>query len=245
MTYLYWFTKYAWSDKIWQGQHKFKDGDLLTFWGEYFLSLWKEVSFFEQYKYFLPAEESEFELVEKKLLNKQTLEFLHWMVYWRYAPYYNVVPKLFLPTEIENLIDKKPSSKPKKTILKDNIFSFLDQKITLSTDGQNLIVFPDLWTISNMLDDEFLSQTWVELHLSSDSQSKKNKLRRAVSTWETQVILCTHAEIFQNYKNLTKVVIIRPHKRYYANSQDPRYKTLEVVQKLSEIRSCPLEIIEI
>jgi len=31
------------------------------------------------------------------------------MVYRRYAPYYNVVPKLFLPTEIEKLVDRKVS----------------------------------------------------------------------------------------------------------------------------------------
>jgi hypothetical protein len=33
------------------------------------------------------------------------------MVYRRYAPYYNVVPKLFLPTEIEKLVDRKINKK--------------------------------------------------------------------------------------------------------------------------------------
>ena len=45
-------------------------------------------------------------------------------------------------------------------------------------------------------------------------------------------------------QHLKKIIIVYPHKWYYANQQDPRYKTLAVVQKMSEIYSCILQIIE-
>jgi len=245
LIYLYWFTKYCWSDKVWKTKHKFNIWDLLKLWDEYFLVLWKEISFSEQYKYDLIADVSEFEIVEKKLLNKNTIELLHWMVYWWYAPYYNVVPKLFLPTEIEKLLEKKQSTKKNKISqqIPINAQTNILQDLQFAQDWQTLIVFPDLRSLTNLVNDEFVSQLGTDVLLSSDSQSKKNKSWRAVKNGNTSIILSTHAEIFQNYKKLKKIIIIRPHKRYYSNQQDPRYKTLAVVKKLSEIWNCELEII--
>ena len=249
MTYLYWFTKYAGSDKIRKTEHKFKSGDLLKLWQEYFLVLWSEISFSEQYVYQLKEEESKYEIVQNKFLNKQTIELIHRMVYRRYAPYYNVVPKLFLPTEVEKLVDRKISplskgtkSNPKKESTSNFQLSIFN--LSLSSWWQTLVVFPDLRTLMNLTDAKFLSQSWVEVLLSSNTQNQKDKSRRNIKNGNTNIILSTHSEIFQNYKDLQKIIIIRPHKRYYANQQDPRYKTLDVVQKLSKIRNCELESID-
>lgn len=250
MKYLYWFSKYAWSDKIRKANGNFKSGDLLRLWEEYFLVLWKEVSFAEQYVYQLKNEEPEYELVEKKLLNNQTLKFINRMVYRRYAPYYNVIPKLFLPAEIEKLVDRKLTSKKISSSFQNS--DGITYKLTLSTwidvslsqQWQTLIVFPDLRTLMNLVDDKFMSQAWVDVILSSNTQNQKDKSWRNIKNGNTRVILATHSEIFQNYKNLTKIIIVRPHKRYYANQQDPRYKTLAVLQQLAEIRNCDLEIID-
>jgi hypothetical protein len=43
------------------------------------------------------------------------------MVYWRYAPYYNVVSKLFLSNEVEKLLDKKQAPKKNKISYKVQI----------------------------------------------------------------------------------------------------------------------------
>lgn len=241
MTYLYWFTKYAGSDKIRKTEHKFKSGDLLKLWQEYFLVLWPEVSFAEQYVYQLKEEESKYEIVQKKFLNKQTIELIHRMVYRRYAPYYNVVPKLFLPTEIEKLVDRKINKKA--SLYQRGIGVILGKNISFSKNWQTLVVFPDLRTLMNLTDEKFTSQSWVDVLLSINTQNQKDKSRRNIKNGNTNIILATHSEVFQNYKDLQRIIIIRPHKRYYANQQDPRYKTLDVVKKLSEIRNCELEII--
>ncbi len=243
MNYFYGFKKYAWIDKIWKSEFKSKDWDLIQFWEDFYLSLWKEVSFFEQYKYSIKIEKSD--IVEKKILNKQTLKLLHRMVYQRYSTYKNVV-KLFLPEEVEKLIDKKITKKTKFPIplIKGDEGGSILKQTHLSQEGQTLIVFPDLRTLMNLTTEEFRNQKWVDTLLSTNTQSQKDKSWRNIKNGNTSIILATHSEIFQNYKDLKKIIIIRPHKRYYSNQKDPRYKTLDVVKKLSEIRDCDLEIID-
>ena len=70
---------------------------------DYYLSLGDEISFFEQYVYEIREPESKFQLIEKKLISKETIQLINYMVYERYCPYYNVM-KYFLPQEI-NLDD--------------------------------------------------------------------------------------------------------------------------------------------
>lgn len=251
MTYLYWFTKYAWSDKIWKISWKLKAWDLFLFWDEYYLSLWDEVAFFEQYVYEIREPEDKFKLIEKNLISKEAIQFINYMVYERYCPYYNVM-KYFLPQEIDKLIERKVW---KKKIVLNGIMSFwtkwrilIDSSSLCSSewqmDWQTLIVFPDLRTLINMTDDEFRKKPWVDTLLSTNTQNQKDKSRWNIKMWNTKVIFATHSEIFQNYNDLKKIIIVYPHKRYYANQQDPRYKTLSVVQKMSEIYNCELEIVE-
>lgn len=226
MTYLYWFTNYAWSDKIWKISWKLKPWDLFQFGEDYYLSFGDEISFFEQYVYEIREPEDKFKLIEKNLISKETIQFINYMVYERYCPYYNVM-KYFLPQEIDKLLERKVAKK----------------KVS-NSDWQTLIVFPDLWTLINSTDDEFRKKTWVDTLLSTNTQNQKDKSRWNIKTWNTKVIYATHSEIFQNYNDLKKIIIYYPHKRYYANQQDPRYKTLAVVQKLSDIYKCELEIVE-
>ena len=274
MTYLYWFTKYAWSDKIWKISWKLKAWDLFSFWDEYYLSLWDEISFFEQYVYEIREPEEKFKLIEKKLISKETIQFINYMTYERYCPYYNVM-KYFLPQEIDKLIERKVW---KKKVVSNGSVSFWVEWIKLSSflkegdhevvedfknpsvlrtspfkkgdtlgqdlNRQTLIVFPDLWTLINMTDDDFRKQPWVDTLLSTNTQNQKDKSWRNIKLWNTKVIFATHSEIFKNYNNLKKIIIVYPHKRYYANQQDPRYKTLSVVQKMSEIYCCKLDLIE-
>jgi primosomal protein N' len=144
------------------------------------------VSFFEQYVYGLKSDLSKTKIIEKKLLNKQTLELLHRMVYQRYSTYKNTV-KLFLPQEIDKLIDRKTSKinhKSKKhTSTNNNLLDtidILDYKIDLSSDGQILIVFPDLRSLINLTTKDFRNTYSVDVLLSSNTQNQKDKSRRNI-----------------------------------------------------------------
>jgi len=252
MTYLYWFTKYAWADKIWKISWKLKAWNLFLFWDEYYLSLWDEISFFEQFVYEIREPEDKFKLIEKNLISKETIQFINYMAYERYCPYYNVM-KYFLPQEIDKLIERKVWKKKNMSFWTKwngvkNLINIpkIDSSLRSEwqVDWQTLIVFPDLWTLINMTNDNFRKEPWVDTLLSTNTQNQKDKSRRNIKLWNTKVIFATHSEIFQNYNDLKKIIIVYPHKRYYANQQDPRYKTLAVVQKMSEIYDCELNIIE-
>ena len=254
MTYLYGFTKYAWSDKIWKIPWKLKAWDLFLLWEDYYLSLGDEISFFEQYVYEIREPESKFQLIEKNLISKDTIQFINYMVYEWYCPYYNIM-KYFLPQEIDKLIERKLAKKKVcaplwKGLPDESGWGFLQSWVKISNEGglwldwQTLIVFPDLWTLINMTDDEFRKKDRVDTLLSTNTQNQKDKSRRNIKLWNIKVIFATHSEIFQNYKDLKKIIIFYPHKRYYSNQQDPRYKTLAVVQKMKEIYNCDLQIIE-
>jgi primosomal protein N' len=97
--------------------------------------------------------------------------------------------------------------------------------------------------LMNLTTVDFREINWVDVLISTNTQNQKDKSRRNIKMWNTEIVLATHSEIFQNYKKLKKIVIIQSHKRYYASQQDPRYKTLDVVQKLAEIWKCELVII--
>jgi len=92
-----------------------------------------------------------------------------------------------------------------------------------------------------MVDESLSSQPGVILLSSADSQNKKDKSFWEVKTGNAHLLLTTHAELFQDFADLQKIIFVDPHKWYYANQQDPRYKTPDVVAKLAEIWGCEIE----
>jgi hypothetical protein len=56
-------------------------------------------------------------------------------------------------------------------------------------------------------------------------------------------IFSTPAEIFQDFSDLKKIVFIDPHKWYYANQQDPRYKVGAVLEEMAKVYGAEVEII--
>lgn len=57
------------------------------------------------------------------------------------------------------------------------------------------------------------------------------------------VIVCTYAEIFQDFNNLKKIIFVDPHKWYYAAQQDPRYKVGDVLAKMGELYGAEVKTI--
>ena len=223
--YLFSFNKYAGHDRVFLYEKEIKTdaGDLIKIQDEYFFCLGDEISFQELYNYKLNVT-WESELIVKKLLSEKTVELVHWMVYERYSTYKSVL-KLFLSFDINKLLDNKLEN------AKNNV-------------KQELFILPDLWTLYNTFDAEILEDKNTALVSSTQTQLQKNKLFWKIKTWKVNKIIWTSSEIFQDYKNLTKITFYSPHKRYYTSQQDPRYKTSMVVDKMKEIYGCELEIIE-
>lgn len=228
--FLFSFNKFAWFDRVFIIEEKIKSTkpdkagswDIVKIQDDYFLCLWDTISFQELYTHKLksiwePA------IVTKWLLSTKTMELLHWMVYERYSTYKAVV-KLFVSFEIEKLIGKQTSK--------------INNKAT-----QELMIFPDLRTLYNTIDQSVIQDKKTAVLSSIQTQVQKDKLFRKIKSWEAEKIIWTSSEIFQDYSNLTKITFISPHKRYYTSQQDPRYKTSMVVDKIKEIYWCELIIV--
>lgn len=239
--YIYGFTTFAWHDKVQKTEKPtYKQGDLVSYGNDIFLALGDEVSFFEQYeKKYISTRTPE--ILYKNFLFPETIALLHWMVYYRYTTYKSVI-RYFLPEDIEWLLKQEVAKKKKKenqiTVLQ--LKSEIYKAITIE-QWQNLIIFPDLWTLYNLVPEQVLQHEEVVVLHPQQSSKQKNIHWWQIKTWEKKIILCTHAELFQDYNDLKKIVIIQPSTWYYANQQDPRYKVKTIVEKMGEIYSAKVE----
>ncbi|MFA7298056.1 MAG: hypothetical protein WC010_00195 [Candidatus Absconditabacterales bacterium] len=216
---------------------KVKAGDLLVFGNQYFLALGETLSFSEQYQHLTTTQA---ELVYKEFLSAPALKLFHWMVETYYTTYKSVV-RLFFANDIEKLLERE--AKLKKTV--KNVLpskTTLQYNFSLSPEGQTLIVFPDLWTMFNTNDEAFREHPAVVCLLSIQTQNQKDVHRWEIKKGIKSVIICTYAEIFQDFYNLKKIIFVDPHKRYYANQQDPRYKVGDVIEEMKKLYGAEVEI---
>ena len=241
--YLYSFDRFFGFDKVCilaentTNKKKIKAWDLLVFGNQYFLALWETLSFSEQYQHLSSVQA---ELLYKDFFSVSSLQLLHWMVETHYTTYKSVI-RLFFADDIQKLLEREAKlSKTDKNWLKST--KIVQSQFSLSKAWQTLVVFPDLWTMFNFVDESFRENSMVALLLSIQTQNQKDVHRWEIKKWIRSVVLCTYAEIFQDFYDLKKIIFVDPHKRYYAHQQDPRYKVAEVLEKMKNIYWAELEI---
>lgn len=255
--YYYSFDKFYWFDRVVKlNEESFNvfPGDLIKIQNTVFLCLWDNIAFAEQYKYVEEFSTENSNIIYTWFFSEKLLSLLHWMVYYNYTTYKSII-KLFLPTDIMSLVNReilgKSPTRNKKTIyefeniLNQNITSNVCYKNELfdhspSEKWQILYIFPDLWTLKNMVDDSLLvGKKSIVLH-SMNSTKQKDIAWRNIKKNKVQFIFTTPGEVFQDYKNLSKIYFIFPHKRYYTNQQDPRFKMWDIVKILTSLWQCEL-----
>jgi len=247
IVYLYSFDRFFGFDKVCilaenTNKKKVKAGDLLVFGNQYFLALGETLSFSEQYQHLTTTQA---ELVYKEFLSAPALKLFHWMVETYYTTYKSVV-RLFFADDMEKLLEREAKlNKIAKNWPKlASLATKIDQnKFSLAPEGQTLIVFPDLWTMYNTSDEAFREHSAVACLSSTQSQNQKDVHRWEIKKWVKSVIICTYAEIFQDFHNLKKIIFVDPHKRYYASQQDPRYKVGDVIEEMKKLYDAEVEIV--
>ncbi len=231
--YFYWFSSFFGSDKVWYSDKDFayKIGDLISFQGNCFLCLGEEVSFFELYRSKVISLDGS-EMLFPGFLSEKSVSFINWMVYYRYSSYRSVM-RYFIFHDIDYALSKEVKRKKAKKIDEKLILDLKNIGFDISPVGQTLIVFPDLFTLFQVLPSEILNSEYTSLLISTDTQLQKAKKWWSIKNWNSNLIISTHSEVFQDYKNLKKVILFDPSKWYYTNQQDPRYKIKEVLDFLS------------
>lgn len=236
--YLYSFDRFFGFDKVCllgdTGKKKIKAGDLLVFWNQYFLALGDKIAFPEQYEH---LETVKAELVYKQFFTQPTLDLFHRMVETYYTTYKSVI-RLFVTNAIEKLLEREGKLKARK----DKKIEIWNSKFEIWKEWQTLIVFPDLWTMFNSTSEQFRESEGVAFLSATQTEKQKDVHRWEIKKGMKSVILCTYAEIFQDYHDLKKIIFIDPHKRYYANQQDPRYKVGEVIEEMKKLYWAEVEI---
>ncbi|MFA5747679.1 MAG: hypothetical protein WC872_01035 [Candidatus Absconditabacterales bacterium] len=239
------FNKFAGFDRVFNYElnlPKLKEGDLIKCGEDFLLCLGKEISFKEQYN-FVYKPEGKTEIIQKGFLSIKSINLIHRLVYTYYSTYKSVM-KHFLSFEIETLLSKKiTKSKPTKIENLQQKFKSELNQFNIDIDlqlGQVLIILPDLRTLHNLFSDKLLEDKLVSFIYSNSSQNQKDKSRRKIKNGNTVLIISTYGEIFQDFYNLQKIILVDPHKRYYSNQQDPRFKTQEVAKQMAEIHKAKL-----
>jgi len=93
---------------------------------------------------------------------------------------------------------------------------------------QNLLVFPDDWSLFNFYQQHKIGEI---LDVNSTALTRYKKFLQ-VKTWKIKTLLTTHWWVFQDWKALNKIFVFFPYKWYYKNQQNPRYYLPEVVKQM-------------
>ncbi|MCX6822554.1 MAG: hypothetical protein NTX91_00965 [candidate division SR1 bacterium] len=194
-------------ENVYKKSLKMKSGDLLQLGSEYFLCLGKKISFEELYLKMEELKNGNMEICYKGFLSKETMALLHRMVETYYTTYKSVV-KHFVTDELQKLLEREGKIKDKRGKTKDesprkslnfNLGSFI-----CSSQGQTLVVFPDLRTLTNgglKMDDLPAGRQGgggLVTLLASQTEKQKDVHRWEIKKGMQSVILCTYAEIFQD-----------------------------------------------
>ena len=242
--YIYAFDWYAGTDRIYKytWELKVKPWDLLAANNTHFLVLWDDIMFMELYTY-QQSTFASYQIVHKQLIDSRSIEMIHRLVYTYYSSYKNVIP-LFFPWDIGYLLAKKPNkvSKPSADTIIYNPISQKCEHTKEQLHSQELWIFPDIRTMYNITTQK-QRDTNIFRH-SKLTPLQKVRTFRQIHMQSSDNYLTTYAGIFQNRKNLTHIHMFYPHKRYYAHQQDPKYKTQEVVKKLTDIYNIPVSYIQ-
>ncbi len=233
--YYFCFDRFVgWDMVIYSTLGSSKAGELWRNGENFFLCLWDFIAFPELYLHKEPL--VLWELVEKSFLAAKSIDLIHWMVYEWYSSYKSVIP-LFLGNDLLSLL------KYKKKWLENQTPPLSYEKAELRIreskenlgQAQQLFVFPDLWTMVQILEKSWFDEkNYCVLH-SATSYAYKQKTFWWIKSGKVSTLFSTHSQIFQDWKNLKRIEMIDPAKRYYKSQQDPRYSTADVVTKMADL----------
>ena len=211
-----WYDTVIWSSVSW-----FKAWDLLSDTNGFFVCLWKNIEFPQLYK---KQQMKEYIFISpmkayKQLLSAQSIEIIHWMVKHYFSSYKHVV-SLFIPSWLEDRL-------PKKALKKVDY-------------AQTCIIFPDLWTLTQIHPVNSISSDTAILHWWM-TQVQKAKIYWGIKSGEIKQLLTTNRWLFFDRSNLQQIIVYNPSNRAYSSQSEPRFVIKEVAEKVGEVYEATLE----
>lgn len=111
----------------------------------------------------------------------------------------------------------------------------------LATNKQTLLLIPEIILTSQIGERvrDVFGEEVIILH-SGVTAAKKSKYWMDIHCWNAKIIIWTRSSLFYPYNNLWAIIIDEEHDSSYISDQAPRYHSLDVSEKLSELYDVPL-----
>lgn len=182
------------------------------------------------------------ELLIPWLLSVRTIEFLHQFVGERFTSYAAALP-LWIGADLQTLQKrakkKSPQTSRARSLHLHPTWWFVFAP-TAATTVQQMLVFPDIWTMHQQLPMRLFDQPWVARWHGWLSAGQQAAIFWWCKTGEIHMLITTPAGIFQDRSDLQEICVVDAHKRRYKSAQEPRYRTPSVLSAIKNVYSCRL-----
>lgn len=111
-----------------------------------------------------------------------------------------------------------------------------DESILLS--GQTLIIFPTVRSLHQHLQWWLMGLTWSVILHGQLHASARAKAFWDIKSWAVHTVYATYSQVFRDWNDLKKVIMIDQHARWYKNFQEPRYFAPTVIDYMEKIWWC-------
>jgi primosomal protein N' len=106
---------------------------------------------------------------------------------------------------------------------------------------QTLLLIPEI-ILTSQIGERVMQVFWKDVIIlhSGVTAAKKSKYWMDTHSGNAKIIIGTRSSLFYPYNNLGAIIIDEEHDSSYISDQAPRYHTLDIAEKLSELYNIPL-----
>jgi primosomal protein N' (replication factor Y) len=101
---------------------------------------------------------------------------------------------------------------------------------------QSLFLIPEI-ILTNQLSDKIKNIFWNEVLILNSTVTEATKTKNWISmnNNDAKIIIWTRSALFYPYNNLWLIIIDEEHDNSYISDSSPRYNTIEVAEKITEL----------
>lgn len=167
---------------------------------------------------------------------------LNWKIKLKEKDYSYKTELLELTEKQEEMYKKISTSKEKNILLwgitgswKTEIYKKIITDY-INEEKQVLILIPEI-VVWYELWERYKKTFWDDVIVinSEVSEAKKTSHWFDIHSWKAKIVIGTRSSLFYPYKNLWCIIIDEEHDSSYNSDKSPRYKGIEVAEKISEL----------
>lgn len=106
----------------------------------------------------------------------------------------------------------------------------------IDNNKQVLFMIPEI-ILTNQLSKRIIDVFWEDVLIinSSITEASKTKNWLSINSWNAKIIIWTRSALFYPFNDLWLIIIDEEHDNSYISDSSPRYNTIEVAEKITEL----------